>query len=79
MLLGIKFFFRFQIQDCHFLWYTLPGISSSFFLITFPLPHIEIWFRLFPVRSPLLRESFLLSFPLDTKMFQFSRFATQYL
>ena len=49
------------------------------FLTTFPLPHIEIWFRLFPVRSPLLRESFLLSFPLDTKMFQFSRFATQYL
>ena len=36
-------------------------------------------FRLFPVRSPLLRESFLLSFPLDTKMFQFSRFALSYL
>ena len=25
------------------------------------------WFRLFPVRSPLLRESFLLSFPPATK------------
>jgi hypothetical protein len=36
-------------------------------------------FRLFPFRSPLLRESFLLSFPLDTKMFQFSRFALSYL
>jgi hypothetical protein len=28
-------------------------------------------FRLFPVRSPLLRESRLLSFPADTEMFQF--------
>ena len=36
-------------------------------------------FRLIPFRSPLLRESFLLSFPLDTKMFQFSRFALSYL
>ena len=34
-----------------------------------------IRFRLFPVRSPLLRESQLLSFPADTKMFQFSAFA----
>ena len=31
-------------------------------------------FRLFPFRSPLLRESRLLSFPLATKMFQFARF-----
>ena len=29
-------------------------------------------FRLFPFRSPLLRESLLLSFPALTKMFQFS-------
>ena len=29
--------------------------------------------RLFPFRSPLLRESRLLFFPLLTKMFQFSR------
>jgi hypothetical protein len=33
------------------------------------------WFRLFPVRSPLLRESLLLSFPPATKMFQFAGFA----
>eukprot|EP01024_Parvocaulis_polyphysoides_P038800 TRINITY_DN349_c1_g1_i3.p4 TRINITY_DN349_c1_g1~~TRINITY_DN349_c1_g1_i3.p4 ORF type:complete len:102 (+),score=1.00 TRINITY_DN349_c1_g1_i3:461-766(+) len=33
-------------------------------------------FRLFPVRSPLLRESLLLSFPRGTEMFQFPRFAT---
>ncbi|KAK7326368.1 hypothetical protein VNO80_32931 [Phaseolus coccineus] len=30
-------------------------------------------FRLLPFRSPLLRESLLLSFPLATKMFQFTR------
>ena len=28
-------------------------------------------FGLFPVRSPLLRESLLFSFPMGTKMFQF--------
>ena len=38
-----------------------------------PLYLIE--FRLVPFRSPLLRESLLLSFPLVTKMFQFTRFA----
>ena len=32
-------------------------------------------FGLFPVRSPLLRESLLFSFPPGTKMFQFSGFA----
>jgi len=31
-------------------------------------------FGLFPVRSPLLRESLTISFPLLTKMFQFSRY-----
>jgi len=30
-------------------------------------------FRLFPVRSPLLGESLLFSFPRATKMFQFAR------
>ena len=33
-------------------------------------------FGLFPVRSPLLRESLLFSFPPGTKMFQFSGFAS---
>ena len=32
-------------------------------------------FRLFPVRSPLLRESRLISFPLGTEMFHFPRLA----
>ena len=31
------------------------------------------WFRLFPVRSPLLRESRLISFRRATEMFQFTR------
>ena len=33
-----------------------------------------VWFRLIPFRSPLLRESLLLSFPRGTEMFQFPRF-----
>ena len=33
------------------------------------------WFGLFPVRSPLLRKSLLLSFPGGTEMFQFPPFA----
>ncbi len=32
-------------------------------------------FGLFPFRSPLLRESRLISFPLGTEMFHFSRLA----
>ena len=39
-----------------------------------PRPHR---FRLFPVRSPLLRESLLLSLPPGTEMFQFPGFASQ--
>ena len=35
-------------------------------------PHARSWFRLFPVRSPLLGE--YISFPRGTKMFQFPRF-----
>ena len=35
----------------------------------------NIWFRLFPVRSPLLRKSLLLSLPPATKMFQLAGFA----
>ena len=37
------------------------------------------WFRLFPVRSPLLRESLLFSFPPGNEMFQFPGFASQFL
>jgi hypothetical protein len=34
-----------------------------------------LWFRLFPLRSPLLGESRLFSLPTATKMFQFAAFA----
>ena len=41
------------------------------------LRDMTVWrFGLFPVRSPLLRESLLLSFPRATKMFQFARLPT---
>ena len=36
-----------------------------------PQSSVDNWFGLFPVRSPLLRKSFLLSFPPGTEMFQF--------
>ena len=38
-------------------------------------PSASTWFALFPVRSPLLGESRLISFPLATEMFHFARFA----
>ena len=34
-----------------------------------------LWFRLFPLRSPLLGESIFLSLPPATKMFQFTGLA----
>ena len=40
---------------------------------------VKMWIKitgLFPFRSPLLRKSQLISFPLGTQMFQFSRFAS---
>ena len=68
---------RFRLQDFHLLWYSIPTASSntSNWLIIVPQPSNYLEFRLIPFRSPLLRESLLLSFPLVTKMFQFTRFA----
>ena len=37
----------------------------------------DAWFGLFPVRSPLLRESLLISSPAGTEMFHFPAFASQ--
>ena len=42
-------------------------------------PEIFFRFRLIPFRSPLLRESRLLSFPPATKMFQFTGLSLTYL
>ena len=63
---------------------SLAELSSSFeyqimnHLLTVLQPHSlgSKWFGLVPVRSPLLRKSFLLSFPAGTKMFQFPTFAS---
>ena len=67
----------FWLRDFHLLWYKIQLISSNKIQIWYvvPQPSIIIEFRLIPFRSPLLRESLLLSFPLVTKMFQFTRFA----
>ena len=50
------------------------SLLSSFYLLDSHDPTLlkEKWFRLFPFRSPLLRESLLLSFPPATEMFQFT-------
>ena len=69
----------FRVQGFHLLWLTFPRHSS--------IPHSRFWspttpvgytyrFGLLPVRSPLLRESLLFSFPPGTKMFQFPGFAS---
>lgn len=45
-------------------------------MVGFPTPFCYCKFdRLLPVRSPLLGESLLMSFPQDTEMFHFSWFA----
>ena len=56
---------RFRLRDCHPLSYAFPDVSA------FTCRD----FGLFPVRSPLLGESRLISFPRGTEMFHFSRFA----
>ena len=55
--------------------FTLLHLTITSLYYAVPQPFIKIKFRLVPFRSPLLRESLLLSFPLVTKMFQFTRFA----
>ena len=65
--------------------FTFFGAVFSCFVsdsLLIPLSHyptlLRQWFRLFPLRSPLLGESLLFSLPLATKMFQFTRFAHHY-
>ena len=56
----------FRLRVCYLLWISFPTDSAK---------QIPIYTnRLFPVRSPLLRKSLLLSFPADTEMVQFSAF-----
>jgi hypothetical protein len=74
-----------RVRDCHPLWSPFPGlfclpkpcslplIKES--LVLQPRPDESRRFGLWPVRSPLLRPSRLLSFPRGTEMFQFPPFA----
>ena len=65
----------FRIHSCHVLWPAFPDRSPNLVFLcrgpTTPVLPKQNWFGLFPVRSPLLRESLLFSFPMGTKMFQF--------
>ena len=60
----------FRIHGYHALWLTFPGYSPK---------SSNIIYRLIRVRSPLLAESRLISFPPGTQMVQFSRFASRFL
>jgi hypothetical protein len=66
---------RLRLRDCHPLWCHFPKDFGSRRSIPRRRPRYPGWcptrFGLFPVRSPLLRESRLLSFPPGTEMFQF--------
>src|SRR5688572_31825527 len=57
----------FHLQGYHLLWPDFPDCSTSTHRITTT--------GLVPFRSPLLRESRLISFPPVTEMFQFTGFA----
>ena len=57
----------FHVQGYHLLWPDFPDCSTNTRRITTT--------GLVPVRSPLLRESRLISFPPVTEMFQFTGFA----
>src|ERR687886_109524 len=79
MLLGIQLVsFHFRLQDFHLLWCSFQLLhladGISVLLSHYPNRHAD-WFRLFPLRSPLLGESLLISLPPATKMFQFAGFA----
>ena len=68
----------FRLQDFHPLWSNFPERFVYKFTVgcRCPTTPAKCRFRLIPVRSPLLRESLLLSFPVATKMFQFTTFAS---
>ena len=60
---------------------SFQNISTSLHILVYRSPTTpkmpkHLWFRLFPVRSPLLRESLLFSFPPGNEMFQFPGFAS---
>ena len=80
---GVSLIFRFAygaLTRCGPTFQTVPPASDS--LLDAPITPAHALrhrrFGLLPVRSPLLGESLLLSFPAGTKMFQFPAFALRY-
>ena len=70
-----------HIRNCHPLWLNFPDHSILDLSATswsyYPRDALlQLWFGLFPGRSPLLGESLLFSLPGGTKMFQFPPFAS---
>ena len=57
---------QFRLRDSHPLWLAFPDHSTIM-----KICNSKARLGLVPFRSPLLRESLLLSFPTGTKMFQF--------
>ena len=77
MLLGIhqdvSFAFSVTGLSPSMVQYSAVSLNEFNVLFDVPQPRKKFRFRLVPFRSPLLRESRLLSIPLATKMFQFTR------
>ena len=73
----------FRVRDCHPLWSRFPACSAmhrfSYRRRSYNPGRCQRQprFGLLRVRSPLLAQSFLLSFPVGTKMFQFPTFALE--
>ena len=69
-----------RVPGCHRLWRSIPDCFGSplqsHVAVPQPRPCKHDRFGLIPVRSPLLRESRLLSLPPGTEMFQFPGFAS---
>ena len=70
---------NFHIHDYHVLWCAFPNTFVNLLLPLCLIPRPQLskpnWFRLFRVRSPLLAESLLFSFPSGTEMVHFPEFA----
>ena len=69
----------FRLRGSNPLRRTFPGTSANLPIIFYWRPYNPVGltrrFGLFPLRSPLLRESRLIYFPSGTEMFQFPEFA----
>ena len=71
---------RFRLRDCHPLWSAIPHrfgylLTDQVIRALQPQETEVPWFGLYPVRSPLLGVSRLISLPSGTEMFHFPKFA----